>query len=78
MTPKKNNQEYDEEIEIDNLKENKAAEADTEDNEPIEVVKASAKSIQQLWAIISQRITPGTMGLPGKCPSQKKGFSGTV
>ena len=44
MTPKKNNQEYDEEIEIDNLKENKAAEADTEDNEPIEVVKASAKS----------------------------------
>ena len=26
MTPKKNNQEYDEEIEIDNLKENKAAE----------------------------------------------------
>ncbi len=44
MTPKKNNQEYDEEIEIDNLKANKAAEADTEDNEPIEVVKASAKS----------------------------------
>ena len=44
MTPKKNNQEFDEEIEIDNLKANKAAEADTEDNEPIEVVKASAKS----------------------------------
>jgi len=43
MTPKKNNQEYDEEIEIDNLKANKAAEADTEDNEPIEVVKAYCK-----------------------------------
>ena len=44
MTPKKNNQEYDEEIEIDNLKANKAAEADTEDNEPIEVVKTNIKS----------------------------------
>ncbi|MBQ4406518.1 MAG: 30S ribosomal protein S1 [Bacteroidales bacterium] len=44
MTPKKNNQEYDEEIEIDNLKANKAAEADTEDNEPIEVVKTNTKS----------------------------------
>ncbi|MBR4273806.1 MAG: 30S ribosomal protein S1 [Bacteroidales bacterium] len=44
MTPKKNNQEFDEEIEIDNLKANKAAEADTEDNEPIEVVKTNTKS----------------------------------
>ena len=44
MTPKKNNQEYDEEIEIDNLKENKAAEAEAEENEPIEVVKSNAKS----------------------------------
>jgi len=44
MTPKKNNQEYDEELEIDNLKADKPAEADTEAEEPIEVVKTSAKS----------------------------------
>ena len=44
MTPKKNNQEYDEEIEIDDLKANKAAEAETEDNEPVEIVKTNAKS----------------------------------
>ena len=44
MTPKKNNQEFDEEIEIDDLKEKKAAEAETEDNEPVEIVKSNAKS----------------------------------
>ena len=30
----------------------------------------SGYSWQVLWAIISHRITPGTMGLPGKCPWQ--------
>ncbi|MBO7462449.1 MAG: 30S ribosomal protein S1 [Bacteroidales bacterium] len=44
MTPKKNNQEFDEEIEIDDLKEKKAVEAETEDNEPVEIVKSNAKS----------------------------------
>ena len=44
MTPKKNNQEYDEEIEIDNLKEEKPVEAEAEDNAPITVGNASTKS----------------------------------